>query len=118
VALSSTESEYIAQLAAKELMWLRAFIGELTTPFAEPTVLHCDNQGAIALSKDNKFHTRTKHINIRYHYICEAVENKNILMQYIPTDDNIADIFTKALPKPKLIKFVKLLGLGSLEGEC
>jgi hypothetical protein len=57
VALSSTESEYIAQThAAKELMWLRAFIGELTTPFTEPTVLHCDNQGAIALLKDNKFH--------------------------------------------------------------
>jgi hypothetical protein len=119
VALSSTESEYIAQThAAKELMWLRAFLGELIAPFEEPTTLHCDNQGAIALSKDNKFHARTKHIDIRYHYIREAVENKDILMHYIPTEDNIADIFTKALSKPKFEKFVKLLGLGSLEGEC
>jgi hypothetical protein len=121
VALSSTELEYIAQThrdTVKKLMWLRAFLGELAAPFVELTTPHCDNQGAIALSKDNKFHARTKHIDIHYHYIREAIENKNILMQYIPTDDNIADIFTKALPKLKFNKFIKLLGLGSLEGEC
>jgi len=111
VVLSSTKSEYIAQMhATKKLMWLHVFLGELTTPFIEPTTLHCDNQGAIVLSKDNKFHACTKHINIRYHYICEAIENKNIILPYIPTEDNIADIFTKALSKPK---FKKLLGLGS-----
>jgi hypothetical protein len=113
VALSSTEAEYIAQThAAKELIWLRAFLGELTIPFSEPTTLHCDNQGAIALSKDNKFHARTKHIDIRYHFIREAVENKKIHMHYVPTDDNVADIFTKPLAKPKFEKFVKMLGLG------
>jgi hypothetical protein len=119
VALSSTEAEYIAQThAAKELIWLRTFLGELTTPFSGPITLHCDNQGAIALSKDNKFHARTKHIDIRYHFIREAVENNQVFMHYVPTDENVADIFTKPLAKPKFEKFVKLLGLGSLEGEC
>lgn len=65
VALSSTKAEYIAQThVAKELVWLCTFIGKLTTPFMEPITLHCDNQGAIMLSKDNKFHTHTKHIDI------------------------------------------------------
>ena len=119
VALSSTEAEYIAQThAAKELIWLRTFLGELTTPFSGPITLPCDNQGAIALSKDNKFHARTKHIDIRYHFIREAVENNQVFMYYVPTDENVADIFTKPLAKPKFEKFVKLLGLGSLEGEC
>jgi hypothetical protein len=119
VALSSTEAEYIAQThATKELIWLRTFLGELTTPFSEPTILHCDNQGAIALSKDNKFHARTKHIDIHYHFIHEAVEDHKVFMHYIPTDENVVDIFTKPLAKPKFEKFVKMLGLGSLEGEC
>jgi hypothetical protein len=113
MVLSSIEAKYIAQThTAKELVWLHTFLGKLTTPFSEPTILHCNNQGAIALSKDNKFHARTEHINIHYHFICEAVENNNIFMHYVPTDENVADIFTKALTKPKFEKFVKMLGLG------
>src|SRR5882762_7167445 len=81
VVLSSTEAEYVAQThAAKELIWLRTILGELNSPFEEPTTLNCDNQGAIALAKDNKFHARTKHIDIRYHFIREAVEDSTIYM--------------------------------------
>jgi hypothetical protein len=114
VALSSTEAEYVAQThAAKELLWLRTIFGELNSPFETLTTLHCDNQGAIALAKDNKFHARTKHIDIRYHFIREAVEDGSINMQYIPTNDNIAaDIFTKPLAKAKFERFVEMLGLG------
>jgi hypothetical protein len=113
VALSSTEAEYMAQThAAKELIWMRTILGELTSPFENPTTLNCDNQGAIALAKDNKFHARTKHIDIRYHFIREAVENGKINMQYIPTNDNIADIFTKPLAKAKFERFMAMLGLG------
>ena len=70
-----------------------------------------DNQGAIALAKDNKFHSCTKHINLHYHFICEAVEDERIKMEYILTGDNIADIFTKPLPKPKFMEFIAKLGL-------
>jgi hypothetical protein len=68
--------------------------------------------GTTQLAKDNKFHARTKHINIRYHFICEAVENGKINMQYIPTDDNIVDIFSKPLTKAKFERFTAMLGLG------
>ena len=118
IALSSTEAEYIAQThAAKEALWLRTFWAELRN--AEPTTmkLNCDNQGAIALSKDNKFHAQTKHIDIRYHFIREAVDDNKISVEYIPTDDNVADIFTKALPKAKFRHFVEILGLRKLDGD-
>jgi hypothetical protein len=65
VALSTTEAEYIAQShTAKKALWLRTFIGELRSKLTQPLTIHCDNQGTIVLSKDNKFHTWTKHIDI------------------------------------------------------
>jgi hypothetical protein len=66
---------------------------------------------SIALAKDNKFHARTKHIDLRYHFIREVVEHGKIKVKYIPTDDNVSNIFTKALPRPKFQQMVKLLGL-------
>ena len=63
------------------------------------------------LAKDNKFHARTKHIDLRYHFIREAVEDGKTQVKYIPTDDNVSDIFTKPLLRPKFTKFVESLGL-------
>ena len=65
----------------------------------------------LSLAKDNKFHARTKHIDLRYHFIHEVVKDGKIQVKYIPTDDNVSDIFTKPLPRPKFTKFVELLGL-------
>ena len=73
--------------------------------------INCDNKGVIALAKDNKFHSRTKHIDLHYHFIREAVEDGKIRVSYIPTDKNVSDILTKALPKPKFQRFVEMLGL-------
>ena len=116
VAQSSTEAEYIAQThAAKEGVWLKAFTEEVCGTRGGAMLINCDNQGAIALVKDNKFHSQTKHIDIRYHYIRESVENKKISVSYIPTQDNVADIFTKALPRPKFQQLVELLGLKESE---
>jgi len=118
VALSTTEAEYIAQShAAKEALWLRTFIGELRGKPTQPLTIHCDNQGAIALSKDNKFHARTKHIDIRHHFIREAIEDRKLSVVYIPTDDNPADIFTKPLAKAKFRRFVELLGLREIDAK-
>ena len=74
-------------------------------------MINCDNQGAIALAKDNKYHSRTKHIDLWYHFIREAVENGKFLVTYIPTDENLSDIFTKALARLKFEVFVAKLGL-------
>jgi len=112
IALSSTEAKYIAQThAAKEAIWLRVFLDEIRGPLNRPMMINCDNQGAIALAKDNKFHSRTKHIDLRYHFIWEAVDDKKINVSYIPTDENVSDILTKALLRAKFQHFVEMLGM-------
>ena len=112
IALSSTEAEYIVQThAAKEGIWLKSFINKIGGGEEGPLTIMADNQSAIALVKDNKFYSRTKHISLQYHFICEAVEDERVRMEYIPTSENVADISTKALAKPKSTKFVGRLGL-------
>lgn len=113
ITLSSTESEYVALThAAKELIWLRKLLLELLFLIPDrSTILFSDNQGAIRLSKDSTFHARTKHIDIRYHFIREAVESNQLVIPYCPTEEMIADIFTKSLGRTKLTKFRSLLGL-------
>jgi hypothetical protein len=114
VSLSSTEAEYVAQThAAKEGIWLRSFISEMWGEQTKPITISYDNQGAIALAKDNKYHARTKHIDLPYHFICEAVEDGKIKVKYVPMDDNVSDIFTKELPRPRFQRMVELLGLRS-----
>ena len=108
----STEAEYVAQThAAKEGIWLRSFMKEIRGGEEKLLTISCNNQGAIALAKDNKSHARMKHINLQYQFICEAVEDGKIQVKYVPMDDNVSDIFTKPLPRPKFAKFMELLGL-------
>ena len=115
VALSSTKAEYIAQThAAKEALWLRSFLRELRSAPDDPLILNCDNHGAIALAKDNKFYASTKYIDVRYHFIREAVEDGKVAVRYIPTGDNVSDIFTKPLAKTKFREFTELLGLRAI----
>ena len=115
VVLSSTEAEYITQThAAKETLWLHSFLRELCSAPDDPLIINCDNQGAIALAKDNKFHAHTKHIDVRYHFIHEAVEDGKVAVQYILTGDNISDIFTKPLAKAKFQELAELLRLHAI----
>jgi hypothetical protein len=112
VTLSTAEAEYVAAThAAKEAMWLRNFIGDVFSQVKGPTTLHCDNQSAIAMSKTGSFSARTKHIDIRYHFIRFVVEKGTLKLIYCPTDDMTADTLTKALPSPKAKHFATLLGL-------
>ena len=76
-----------------------------------PIPIYCDNNGAIALAKNTEFHKRAKHINIVYHYVRQELENRNITTPYIPSDQNLADRFTKPLIGEKHQKFVRSLGL-------
>ena len=76
ISLSTTESEYVAIThAAKEALWLRSLIGQVFAPFSDPIPLHNDNQSAISLTRDHQYHARTKHIDIRYHFIRWVVED-------------------------------------------
>ena len=112
------ESEYIVQMhAAKEALWLQSFVNEMRGEKDEPLRLNCNNQGAIALAKDNKFHSQTKHIDLRFHFIREAVEDNKLSITYIPTEENMANIFTKALARLKFKGFVERLGLKEVKGS-
>jgi hypothetical protein len=112
VTLSTAEAEYVAaSYAAREALWLRRFIGEVYRPLQEPTPLMCDNQSAITLAQSGNFHARTKHIDIRYHFIRFVVEDGHIRLVYCPTEDMAADTLTKALPSLKAKHFASALGL-------
>ena len=112
VSLSTTESEYVAVThASKEALWLRSLITQLFDVTLDPTTLFSDNQSAIALTKDHQYHPRTKHIDIRFHFIRWIIENGFIRLIYCPTDDMLADTLTKALPSPKVKHFAVELGL-------
>lgn len=102
VALSTLEAEYIALCeATKETVWMRSILAQLGKEQQDPTVLHADNQGANAYTKDNQFHRRTKHINVRFHYIREKVQDKTVIVKYISTGEQQADILTKPLQRVK-----------------
>lgn len=112
VVLSTTEGEYVAAThAAKEGLWLRSFIAEVFGDDLSPTTLFSDNKSAIALSKDHQYHARTKHIDIRYHFIRYIIENGSMRLIYCPTEDMVADTLTKPLPSVKAKHFAAELGL-------
>jgi hypothetical protein len=98
VALSSCESEYMAITeVAKEIMWMRILLTELDIQIATPTVIYVDNQSAIRISETESSHSRTKHIDIRHHYINDLIEQGEVQLKWISTADQLADIFTKTL---------------------
>ena len=116
VALSSTEAEYMAlTLAVKEVLWLKTLFGEIGAPHhaIEILTIYCDNQGAIALANNPGFHARSKHIDIRYHFIREHIngDTGTINLLYCPTGDMTADILTKGLPRGPHERHVAGMGL-------
>jgi len=116
VALSTMESEYMALSdACKEAIYLRRLLSCMgfTNLINSATTVFCDNQSAIQLSKNNVHHGRSKHIAIRYHFSKEASENGEIQINYLESENMLADILTKALPKVKYEKCVKMLSLQS-----
>ena len=109
VALSSSEAEYISlSEAGKSLMHLISLTREIF-PVKIPITVYCDNQGAIFISKNAISNKKSKHIDIRYHYVRELIQEKKLLdIVYIPTDDNLADQLTKSVTAEVLRKFVDL----------
>ena len=98
VALSSTEAEYIALAgAAQEAIWFLQVLREFKFTFKDPVLIYEDNQSAIKLVENPVFHKKSKHVDIKYHFVRELVENRTLAIQYVSTVDNIADIFTKPL---------------------
>ena len=110
-ALSSTEGEYMALThAAKESIWIQGFLNDIGFP-PDSTKILGDNQGALALAINLTYHARTKHIRVCHHFVRECVDLGNVELEYVPTNDQVADILTKGLPEVKHEKFRKLMGL-------
>jgi hypothetical protein len=103
MALSSTEAEYMAvSQVACEAIWMRKILVGLFGSHLDPTVIYCDNRSCIKLSITPVFHDRSKHIDIQYHHLRDCVQWNIMLLQYIPTEYQDADILTKALTRRKI----------------
>lgn len=118
VALSSTEAEYIGcSEAAREAVWIRRLYEDLTSreripeEQIHPQLIYADNQGAIKISENSKICDRTKHIEIKYHFVRDARERRQIELQYLPTAEMTADILTKPLPRDTHQRHVSGMGL-------
>jgi hypothetical protein len=107
-ALSSCEAAFLAlSEAMREALWLRQLLIELDVGYVSPIVIRVDNQSAIKLAENPVQHQRSKHIDIRYFRIREEIRAGHISVLYVPTDENIADLLTKA---PTLAQFQRNVG--------
>jgi hypothetical protein len=114
VALSSAEAEYMAASQASfEALWLRKMLVGLFGVQLRPTMIYCDHQSCNKLSENPVFHDQSKHIKIRYHFIRDYVQRGVVELQYISTEEQVADILTKALNMGKFVFFRDKLGVVS-----
>jgi hypothetical protein len=114
IALSSTEAEYVAlSEAAREACWLRNLYKELGYNQEFPTIIKGDNDGSIAMAKNQQFHSRSKHIAIRWHWVRDLVEVGLIDIKTCRDPQQTADVLTKALPRPKNSQHTHEMGLAS-----
>lgn len=118
VALSTAEAEYMALAhAARNAKWLRQLMMDIGLPQDAPTLIYEDNQGCIAMAKNHMIQERTKHIDIRHHFLRELVAGKVVKVLYCETDKMLADILTKGLTREKHEFFCKELGLAFGQGS-
>ena len=112
VTLSTTEAEYVAGVAAgKEICWVQNLLGELGYTASTPSKLYIDNQSALSVAKNPEHHGRMKHLDLCYYWLRDKVQTNTLQPLYQPTGDMPADLLTKALPKPQVLKLRSMMGL-------
>jgi hypothetical protein len=112
VALSTTEAEYIAAVeTGKDILWMRQLLSEFGIPVHGPSEMRCDNQSSIAVTKNPEHHGRMKHLDLRFYWLRQVVEAGHITPVFVPTHQQVADIFTKALPRADIERYRAMLGL-------
>nr|GEY98893.1 retrotransposon protein, putative, unclassified [Tanacetum cinerariifolium] len=117
VAISNTEAEYIALSGCcAQILWMRSQLLDYGLVFNKIPI-YCDNKSAIALCCNNVQHSRLKHIDIRYHFIKEQVENGVIKLYFVNTEYQLADLFTKALGRDRIEFLTNKLGMRSFTPE-
>jgi hypothetical protein len=96
----SAEAEYIALTDSfKEALWLQSLLAEISRSLVAPTTMFEDNQSAMKLASNKVHSSRTKHIDVRFHFVRNAVSDGKVILQYCPTETMTADIMTKSLGK-------------------
>jgi hypothetical protein len=106
ITLSTTEAEYMASCeACTEAVWLRKLISDLFDQTPESTIIYCDNHRCIRLLEHPMFHERLKHIKIKYYFNQDKVQEGQVKLEYIPTDEQTTDILTKPLSRIKFAYF-------------
>nr|XP_043618908.1 secreted RxLR effector protein 161-like [Erigeron canadensis] len=121
VAFSSCEADFIAaSSAACQALWLRSLVSEIRGLMPRRVKLFVDNEAAIALMKNPVFHGRSKHIDTRYHFIRDCVEDGSIEVEHVSGKLQKADGFTKALPRMKFAEWKLMIGMFDHphQGEC
>jgi hypothetical protein len=119
VTMSSTESEYVGYtMIAKNIAWIRNVLSFLDIDMSQPTKVRVDNQGAMKIAETPKQHGRTKHIDVRYHYIREKINEGMIELEYCSTKDMVADMLTKSLDQKRFIRFRDTIMDGDIKGKC
>ncbi|MCO5603270.1 hypothetical protein L7F22_057419 [Adiantum nelumboides] len=108
----SCEAKYrVVFTATIECVWLKRLMVDLGVGQDTANTIYTDSQSALAVARNPIFHARTKHIKVHYHYVRERLSAGEVNLAYVPTQDNLADLFTKALSREKLEAFCKALGL-------
>lgn len=104
VSRSSTESEYRAlATATSELSWIESLLGEINAPLSSPPLLLCDNLSTTYLAANPVLHARTKHIEIDHHFIRDKVMQNRLVVHHLPSEEQLADAMTKALPSQRFL---------------
>ena len=115
VALSTAEAEYVAAgSCATQVLWIKSQLLDYNIDIGCSSIM-CDNTSAINLSKNPIQHSTTKHIEIRHHFLRDEVANKNIELEFIPTEKQIVDIFTKPLAEDRFTSLRRELGICNME---
>ncbi|GJS88262.1 hypothetical protein Tco_0770898 [Tanacetum coccineum] len=116
-SISSTEAEYIAMSGCcAQILWMRSQLSDYGFAYNH-VPLYCDNKSAIALCCNNVQHSRSKHIDIRHHFIREQVEKGVVELYFVRTEYQLADIFTKALPRERFEFILPRLDMKSIKPE-
>ena len=116
-ALSTTEAEYVSlSTCCAQVLWMRTHLTDYGFTF-DKIPMYCDSKSAIAISCNPVQHSKTKHIRVRYHFIKEHVEEGTVELFFVKTEYQLADLFTKALPKERFEDLVRRIGMRSLTPE-
>ena len=102
-----------ASLATREAIWLCTLLTEIGLLQNKHTLLNINNQSAIDFTKNQGSHSKSKHIDIQHHFVREYLSDNSIIIEHCASEDNLADVFTKALPRPAHKRFTSRIGIDS-----